>query len=256
MSEQEKVEVSKPKNKKTCWIVGGICSCLIIIVVILLIIFGSLGRSIIGSIVGEGEGVNSTKGDGEDVPMSKEELINYFVDETTVYGAGNVPINLEKWQRPVITLSLEDTPPVGGEGVVDNIIAFFNKNSTKTKIEKVLSNGDIKIFFQKDTKGAAGSSGPSTNGTAIIDHATVKLSEEATLFENSMESVLAHEIFHALGFVGHYPGEVCRLMSKDVCGSHLTVNEASLIQMMYSTDIPPGSNEAEIRAYFQNWQPK
>lgn len=235
---------------------GGICSCLIIIIIILFIVFGSFGRSLIGSIIGETGSTGSTKGDKEDVPMSKEELINYFVDETTIYSSGNVPIVLEKWERPVITLSVEDTPPEGADKVLDTIIAFINNNSTKTQVEKVASDGAIKIYFNKDTLGSAGRSGPSTNGTTVIDHANISLSEEAAVFSSSMEAVLAHEIFHGLGFVGHYPGEICRIMSKSVCGSHLTVNEARLIQMMYSTDIPSGSNETEIRDYFSNWNPK
>jgi hypothetical protein len=59
-------------------------------------------------------------------------------------------------------------------------------------------------------------------------------------------------MFHALGFTGHYMGSVCRLMSPETCGSHLSVNEEKLIQMLYANDIPPGLDESQIRNYFQN----
>ena len=245
MNQEENSGKSPAKPKKSKWWLVG-CGGGLLIIIVLVFAFGLFGSSY----------KSSSSQDEEDIVLSKDELVNYFVEETTIWGAGNIPITLMKWDKPEVTISIADTAAEGGDKAIESIISKFNQNSTKVKLKQVAADGDTKIYFQASAGGAAGSSGPSTGGDSIIDNASVKLSEEAAMFSSSLESVLTHEIFHSLGFVGHYSGEVCRLMSKSVCGSHITINEERLVQMMYSTDIPAGSNETQIRAYFQTWTPK
>lgn len=253
--EEKKPEQTKKPNSKCWWFVGG-CGCLIIIVIVVL--FGLrfvTGFNIIDIFSNQPSGSNTPK-DEEDIELSKANLIDYFVEETTIYPGLNQPAKVIRWEKELVFLSIADTPPEGAIKAIDDFINIFNRNSSKTKLSRVNSSGDIIFYFQADTRGAAGSSGPSTGADYIIDHANIKLSEDAALFQQSMESVLSHEIFHALGFTGHYSGNVCRLMSSSVCGSHLTINEERLIQMLYATEISSGADENQIREYFKNWSPK
>lgn len=199
---------------------------------------------------------NTSQQDEEDQAMSHDELVDYFTILVTTYSSPETPSKVAKWDKPVVTISIENIPPENGIKVVDDFINKFNSNSTKTKLERTAKNGDIRIYFNVDTSGSAGRSGPSTGADYIIDSAQVKLDERVAVFEQSLSSVFSHEMFHALGFTGHYQGNDCRLMSTSTCGSHLSINEERLIQMLYSTDIPVKSGEPEIKAYFQNWNPK
>lgn len=231
------------------WTCGGI-GLLIILIIIGIFAFRFFSDS------GTSTATITTKPDEEDIEMSKADLIDYFVTETTVWAGTDYPMKVTRFEKPIVKVSIADTPPEGGIQAVDDFIAKFNTNSNTVKLERTQSDGDIKIYFQKDTKGAAGRSGPSGSGNYIIDHANVKLDQKVAIFDQSMSSVLSHEMFHALGFTGHYNGSVCRLMSPTVCGSHFSINEERLIQMLYSTDIPIKSDESDIRTYFQNWEPK
>lgn len=254
MADEQKT--SQEKNKKPRWwlLACGSCGCLLILLIIIFFVFGSFTGFNPRSLFNGQD--NTANQDEEDREMTKQGLIDYFVGETTVYPGADIVMKVIKWEKPVVTVSIADTPPDGGVQAVDDFIAKFNQNSTKTKLERIENNGDIKIFFQASTNGAAGRSGPSSGADYTIDHANIKLAGEVALFEQSLSSVLAHEMFHALGFTGHYTGNVCRLMSPTVCGSHLTINEEKLIQMLYSTDLPSGIGESEVRSYFQNWSPK
>ncbi len=193
--------------------------------------------------------------DEEDREMSKQDLIDYFVQEVTTYPNLEKKVKLARWDKDTVTLSIEDDKSEAKIKAVDNFITTFNKNSNYVKLKRTDSNGDIKIYFQEDTSGSAGRSGPGTGADYIIDLSYVEVSQDAAIFEQSLNQVFSHEMFHALGFTGHYSGSVCRLMSPDVCGSHISVNEEKLIQMLYATDIPPGLDESQIREYFKNWQP-
>lgn len=244
----------QPKKSKWCWWACGSCGCLILVVVVILVVLNATTGFNLGRVLTGENG--STKQDAEDIEMSKADLVDYFVTETTVYPGYDKRIKLMKWEKPTITLSIEDMPPEGGINAVDDFVTIFNSNSTSAKMERIESGGDIKIYFQKDTKGVAGRSGPSSGADFTIDHADVKLDEKVAIFEQSLVSVLSHELFHALGFTGHYNGKECRLMSTNTCGSRLTINEERLIQMMYGTDISAESDESQIRAFFQNWNPK
>ena len=255
MTEEAKTETKdQPKNSKWClWTCGGCGLLIIIIAVILIVLYEATGFNLGRVLTGEN---GSTKKDAEDIEMSKAELVDYFVTETTFYSGVDRRIKLMKWEKPVITVSIEDASPEGGTKALDDFVTVFNSNSTNTKMDRVESGGDIKIYFQEDTKGSAGRSGPSSGADFTIDHADIKLDQKVAIFDQSLASILSHEIFHALGFTGHYNGEECRLMSPSTCGSRLAVNEESLIQMMYGTDIPAESDENQIRAFFQNWNPK
>ncbi|OGD57332.1 hypothetical protein A2V71_00740 [Candidatus Berkelbacteria bacterium RBG_13_40_8] len=234
MASEEK-DQEKPKSKKTCWILG---ICILILVLIVGAIF--IVRSI-----------SKTSQDEEDVKMSQADLVDYFVDLTTVYPGVDREMKVIKWEKSPVTVSIEDQAPGGGEEALSNFISTFNNNSTEVKLERVQKDGDIKIYFQTPIS-SAGSAGPSTGADFAIDNAKIVLSENAAMFQQSLDSVLSHEMFHTLGFTGHYSGSVCRLMSKSVCGSHMTENEEELIKMMYSGNLPSGSDKTQIRAFFQN----
>lgn len=244
---------AKPKKSKWYfWACGG-CGCLIIILVIVLAALRSFSNFNLGDLFGKQSGTNA---DEEDRAMTKDELIDYFVVLTTFYSTQDNPVKLARWNKETVTVSIADQPAEGGVAAVDDFITAFNRNSTTTKLQRVDQDGDIQIYFQASTAGSAGLSGPSTGADFTIDHADIKLSQEAAIFTQSLDSVLSHEMMHALGFVGHYYGNVCRLLSSKTCGSHLTVNEERLIKMLYGTDVPAGSGESEIRTYFQNWNPQ
>lgn len=243
----------KPNSK--CWWLAGGCGCLIIIIIVIFGLRFFTGFNFINIFGNQPGDTKITQGE-EDLEMSKSDLIDYFVEETTIYPGLNRPTKVARWEKEIVTISIADTPPEGAIKTIDDFIIIFNRNSTKTKLKRVNSPRDIIIYFQADARGAAGSSGINTGTDYIIDHANIKLSEEAAFFQQSIESILSHEIFHALGFTGHYSGSVCRLMSKDVCGSHLTINEERLIQMLYATDLPTRADENHIREYFKNWSPK
>ncbi|MFA6492638.1 MAG: hypothetical protein WCV58_00615 [Patescibacteria group bacterium] len=254
--EEKTTDKTPEKPKKSKWLLWtcGSCGCLVIIIMVALFSLRSFTGFNIGKFFDNSQN-NGSNLDEEDKEMTKSELIDYFVGETTVYPGFDKSIKVMKWEKPVVTISVADTPPEGGIKAIDDFINKFNNNSTKTKLQRIESDGDIKIYFQVSTDGAAGRSGPSSGADYIIDHANIKLSEEAAMFDQSLSSVLSHEIFHALGFTGHYQGSACRLMSPTVCGSRLTINEERLIQMLYSTDMPDGINESEIRSFLQNWSP-
>lgn len=248
MAEQQPVVQSQPAptppKKSSCWYWG--CGIFVLLIIIVMVL-GALRSGLITP------GGNSNQ-EATDKELSKQELIDYFVAETTVYPGFNRPIKLMKWNKDIITVSIADTPPENGTKVVDKFISKFNSLSSSVQLQRVDTGGDIIIYFQASTQGAAGKSGPSTGADTIIDHAKIRISQEAAIFEQSLSSVLSHEMFHALGFTGHYQGSDCRLMSPDTCGSHLTINEERLIQMMYASNISDGLDETAIRAFFEaNW---
>lgn len=244
----------KPKKSKWClWTCGGV-GCLVLIVLVAVFALRTFTDFNLGDSSSSGQ--SPIKQDEEDNEMSKTELLDYFVAETTVWPGYDQSIKVIKWEKPIVTVSIADTPLEGGIKAVDDFIARFNKNSNTVKLERIEKDGDIKIYFQEDTKGSAGKSGPSSGLDYTIDNANVKLDQKVAISDQVLNSVLSHEMFHALGFTGHYNGSVCRLMSPDTCGSHFSINEERLIQMLYSTNLPVESNESDIRAYFQNWNPK
>lgn len=249
-----KSEKSIPKKSIWyLWACGG-CGCLVIIIIIILFMFRLFTGFSSSDLSGNKQG--STSQDEEDKEMTKTELINYFIAETTVWPGVEKPMKVIKWKKDIVTVSIEDTPPEGGAKTVDEFIEKFNRNSSTAKLKRISNGGDIKIYFEKPTNGAAGKAGPSSGADYIIDLGYVELSEEATLFEKSLDQIFAHEMFHALGFYGHYKGDECRLMSPTTCGSHFTINEERLIKMLYGTEIPEGSDANDVRTYFQNWTPQ
>src|SRR4030042_4112908 len=204
------------KSRWYCWVLGA-CGCVVIVIVIIFFIFGiSFWRSWadFGNVLPEDTNIEkSAAPDEEDKEMSKQELIDYFVQETTTYSGVDIKIKLSRFEKEIVTVSIEDDKSKDKTKAVNNFITIFNKNSTATSLKRVDSNGDIKVYFHADTSGSAGRSGPSTGADYVIDHADVKISEDAAIFEQSLDSVFSHEMFHAIGFTGHYSGSVCRLMS-------------------------------------------
>lgn len=194
------------------------------------------------------------KQEDESVELSKPELIDYFVDLTIFYAGVDKPMELVMWKKKIVTVSIEDEPPESGSKVLEEFINKFNDLSSETKLQQVAKGGDIEIYFQVSTSGSAGKAGPSSGIDTIIDHAVVKISHEAALFEQGLEVVLDHEMLHALGFFGHYLGSDCRLMSPTTCGAKFSKNEEKLIKMLYSSKIDDGLDEAGIRSFFEsNW---
>lgn len=244
---EEKTDQSKTKNPKKSKRYLWACGC-----VILLVILGIAGFLIYRSLVAQTNSSTSEK----DKPMSNAELINYFVELTTTNNGINTKV--EKWEKPIVTISVADTPPEGADTAIDAFITTFNQNSTKVQLQKVAASGDIKVYFQKDASGAVGTSIPVAGADHVIYSGEVRMSQESALFASSLAAVFAHEMFHALGFTGHFsdPDGICRLMAPTACGNHMTINEERLIQMLYSTDIPVGLDAMGVRAYFQNWSPK
>lgn len=243
----------KPKSSKTCWIIAGSCGCLVILILAGLFAVRTFGGEIFKNIFNPD---NTPRQDEENREMTKAELIDYFVIETTTYSSPDTPSKVARWEKPVVTVSVESQPSEQNIKAVDKFITKFNNNSSKTKLQRIENNGDIKIYFETDTAGSAGRSGPSSGADYIIDSGVIKLDERAGVFEQSLDSIFSHEMFHALGFTGHYESSTCRLMSPTTCGSRLTINEERLIQMLYNSGIPLGSDETQIRSYFQNWNPK
>ena len=121
-------ETTKSGKSKWCWWTCGGCGCLILLVVAILIVLNittgfNLGRILTGE-------NGSNKQDAEDKEMSKTELVNYFVTETTVYPGLDKQIKLMKWEKPVITVSLEDTPPDGGTKALDDFVKIFTGDAS------------------------------------------------------------------------------------------------------------------------------
>jgi hypothetical protein len=236
--------MAEEKPKKSKWYLWA-CGCVIILIIL---VVG--GFFIYKSLV-----TNSNSGTSQkDKPMTNAELINYFVEETTTNNGINTVV--EKWEKPTVTVSIADTPPDGADKAIGDFVTAFNKNSTKVQLKQVSTGGDIKVYFQKNASGNVGESIPVAGADHVIYNGEVRMSEESALFQTSLSAVFAHEMMHALGFTGHYSDSVCRLMDPKACGNHMTINEERLIQMLYSTDLPAGSNADEVRTYFQNWTPK
>lgn len=252
--ELTKPGAEQPKRSKWHLRVCGTCGCLLVILICILFALRTFTSFSPSNIFGNKNSTKTT--DEEDLEMTKDELINYFVGETTVWPGISQPMKLIKWKKEIVSVSIEDTPPEKGVEAVDKFIEKFNQNSSSVKLNRVSQGGDIKIYFQAISDNVAGRAGPSSGADYTIDHANVNLSSKAALSEQSLDQVLSHEMFHALGFYGHYLESECRLMSPSACGSHFTINEERLIQMLYATDIPDGSDEQRIRSYFQNWSPK
>lgn len=255
MADQSQPSPQKPKKSRWWLWVCGSCSCLVIVLIVVFFIISSVTGFNLEKYFDGGSG-SITETDEEDRVMTKDELVDYFVDLTTIYGGNNMPIKLMKWDKPVVTISPMDEPTPNGIKIIDDFITMFNANSTTTQLQRVDKGGDIKVYFKPAAGDAAGSAGPSSGADYVIDSATVKFGENAAVFEQTESQIFAHEMFHVLGFVGHYTGETCRLMSKNTCGSHVSKNEEKLIQMLYSTDISAELDETQIRTFFQNWQPK
>lgn len=251
---EEKNTSNQKSSKKTNWCLWLGCGCLglIIIIGVAIYMLTAFTDFSLGGLVGE----STKKQDPEDREMTKAELVNYFVDLTTYWGDGKTKINLIKWDKPVVTISPADTPTENGIQIMDEFITMFNSNSTTTKLERVESGGDIKVYFTPAGPEVAGRAGPSSGVDHIIDSAYIKFGDNVTVFKQSESQVFAHEMMHALGFAGHYKGETCRLTSASTCGSHLTKNEERLIQMLYGTNISDNLDEGQIRSFFENWNPK
>lgn len=234
------------------------CKCLWVFLIIFGVLIIGLGIFFAVRFFGGSKDINPNTGrakDEEDVLMSKDELINYFVAETTVYPGFDKKLKTMAWDKPVVTVAIADQAPENAPKIIDDFITTFNRNSTTTQLQRISGDADIKVYFQKDVGHVAGSAGPSSGADYIIDHATIRMSERSTLFDESLAQIFSHEMFHVLGFTGHYDTSTCRLMSPDTCGSHLSINEEKLIQMLYSSGLPIESDEAQIRAFFQNWSP-
>lgn len=247
----------KPRKNIFFWILGG-CLSLIVIGAVIFILLTRLVNSTtdIGSNKVTPTSKPATSAKPTPAPtgqvLSKDQLIDYFIDETTTYPGVDVPMKVSRWEKEIVTLSLENTGPSYANSVIDEFIAKFNRKSKKTKLEKTESNGDIKVSFVPKIDGAGGKTGPSSGADAIIDSASVQISLETTTTSDALSFVFSHEIMHALGFVGHYLGDECRLMSGRICGAQMTTNEEKLIWMLYSSGIPLDSDATQIRDFFKD----
>lgn len=246
---QEEASASVPPEKRPHSLWGCFFAILVLIILVLFVIFrfGFFPR-----------GSSSIKDNAfdkkQEILLSKSELVDYFVELATIYTGVDKPMELVMWKKKIVTVSIEDKLPEHGSKVVEEFISKFNNLTSETKLQQVAKGGDIKIYFQASINGSAGKAGPSSGVDTIIDHAVVKISQDSAIFEQSLEPVFAHEMLHALGFLGHYSGNGCRLMSPTTCGAEFSKNEEQLIKMLYSSKIDDGLDEQGIRSFFEsNW---
>ncbi|HOX41195.1 MAG TPA: hypothetical protein PK263_03300 [bacterium] len=179
-------------------------------------------------------------------PMSKNELINYFATETTTYGDNTV--KLSRWDKD-IRIKIEGEPNAEYLAELDSFISRFNTNSTSIKMFKVSSDSNLTIRFGTGNK--IGLAAFSAGDDCKIDGALVEVGPEADMVETLPDYIVNHEMFHALGFGGHYRSEEsCTLMSAWHCSDSFTKNEDRLIQMMYNSKIPVCSDANQIKTFF------
>lgn len=243
----------RKSNKTIYWVLGG-CGCLaIVIIIILLVVFG---LNYIKNQETGGTRNNTQKSQSSGNTLSKEEMIDYFVD-TAFYDADTgQPQVLNKWTTDKVTVGFNGSPSADAQSTVDQFIENFNSISSATKLRRISGNADISVNWGASTGSSAGSTGYAQNPDKSILAARVDMGDIASTEGAAMYAIFSHEMMHALGF-HHYKGTDCRLMSPKTCGyDPYSTNEKRLIEMMYSSGIPVGSGEKAIRSYFANWKSK
>lgn len=243
----------KPKSKACSWIFLGIFFLLVFISVAMFSFgtknFPAIKNSSIIKDLSVNKNSNKTSGIKGFAVMSQNELVNYFITEVTTYGSKTVP--LQRWNKD-IKVQIEGESDVESLKLINEFIKRFNQNSKTVKMEKVSTGGNFVIQFKDASrKGLPGSAAFGSGNDCFIDGAVVEIGEEVGMLESLPDYTVNHEMFHALGFGGHYRSDVsCTLMSAKHCAKSFTANEDKLIQMLYNSNIPACSTETKIRDFF------
>ena len=254
---------AQPKKNNTLWWVLGGCGCAVILAVLAIII--SFLVIVYKTKPSQGQSASPTPNpktssstSSQTAPsLSKDELIDYFVEEVTTYAGVTIPMAVTRWNKPSVTVSLENEGPDYSKRVFNEFIDKFNKNSETVKLSLAEKGGDIKVtFYPTVPSSGGGNAGPSSGADAIIDSAQIGLANSEVANYEDLSRIFDHEMMHALGFTGHFKGNKCVLMSWMPCKGVMTANEEKLIWMMYSSGIPLNSDETQIRQFIQNWNPK
>lgn len=250
-STQSSVENKPKKSNWVFWTCGG-CLFLVITALIIIFVLKSFGGSATSKLFGDPDiPSESSKGTKGYSAMSKAELTNYFSTETTNYGSSKV--TLSRWEKDIkIMMKGESTAEY--LALIDKFIERFNENSNTIKMSKVTTGGNFTIEFGKNSSsGMPGGAAFSSGDDCSIDGAVVSVGPEADMIETLPDYIINHEMFHALGFSGHYRSEEsCTLMSATHCGESFTENEDKLISMLYNSGIPGCLDEAGIRSFFES----
>lgn len=235
-----------------------------LVLVLILIIFSiavfliALKTDIVNSIVGKLDSIGKTERTSDSSkssnsskysPMTSGELVNYFSVISTTQK--DKTVSLRKWNKP-IKVEIEGMPDQKSLELIDQFIARFNKNSQTIKMHKVESGGNFIVQFRDKTiNNLPGSAAFGAGKDCFILGAVVEIGPEAGMLETLPEYTINHEMFHALGFGGHYRSNVsCTLMSAKHCAGNWTENEDKLVDMLYNSNIPACSNETQIKNFF------
>lgn len=250
--ESGSIEPTQKKSKKSLlWIIGG-CGCLIVVIAAIVLVVFALRSIRNQELSGSKNASQKSESTGK---LSKNEMIDYFVD-TAFYDEDTYQAQkLNRWTDPEVTIGFNGDPSQAAIDTVDQFIRNFNSISTSVQLSRTKGNGDISINWGASNISSAGKTGYGQNPDGSILAASVYMGDIASTDDSAMFALLSHEMYHALGF-HHYSGADCRLMKAKTCGyDPYSENEKRLIEMMYSSGVPLGADESTIRTFFANWTP-
>lgn len=200
--------------------------------------------------------------------IPKDDILDFFVENTTYTGGMNSRKPLARWTKNPITIELDGEVNDVVISSMDKIIASFNAISD-TKLQRVSGGGDLQIYtlpksqfpastLSDDTYKGVSYTDPDAN--CIISTSKIYMDTEdlqgagSISAEDRFSTVLRHELMHSLGFSGHdTKPRGCTSLSKIACLiKDFTQYDISAIKMLYNSGIPLCADETQIRDFFAN----
>lgn len=263
----------KPKSGlRTCCIIGLVLGGLIIIIIIAFAIiksyfsFGSSSSSKEIPIPSAASSSASSPKTSPTASISKEDLLDYFVETTTYDGKMTKRLPVCHWTKNPITVEIQGDINDKTLVALDDAIKEFNAVSN-IKMERA-SPGDLLVYFLPVDQFPANTLSEAIKGIAFTEPdgncviSSAKIYVDDTEFADSKQLtyhdalllVTRHELLHALGFSGHdVKKRGCTALSSIACLTYdYTQYDISAIKMLYNSGLPLCSGEADIRQFFAN----
>ena len=272
VGDKNQTKETQPKKSNTCCICGVIAAVLIVIVVIIgVFVLRFVGPFWTGSQNDTNVALESaTENQNAKPEITDQQLLDYFTSITfTAAGKNNQLCVAERWPNKTVTISVSGEYNDEAIKDIDNVINKFNAISTTTKLSRVSSSGLMQIAFKphdvvvaegrKVNENIFGWARPNPNNDCQIQSAQVEISTRTLETALGTNSVIVHEIGHALGFIGHDFGQRgCNALTNVACGPMETYSQydISAIKMLYNSGLPFCATKAQAESIFANDVPR